>query len=149
MNGWPPLDLLIPHGPEARCVDSIVEFTAGKRLLANLQVRPSLVLYNAARSGIPAWAGIEIMAQAAGLYVGLNSRRAEGEPAPLGYLVGVRRFHTTCETFTAGEQLTVEAVCVNAAARGLGHFECRILKDGQTLTGAILSVLRSPRKQGG
>lgn len=141
---WPPLETLLPHGDGARCLDAIVEHVPGEHLLARLRVRPSLVLYDEARSGIPGWAGIELMAQAGGLYVGLGGYAA-GERVPrAGYLVGVRRFRTKRETFGDGEELEVDAACVSAAPEGLGRFECRILTNGQTLASALLTLWAAP-----
>lgn len=127
---WPaPWDLL-PHGPAACCIDAIEGFSPGASVTARWHVHAGSVLYDPARGGVPAWAGIEIMAQCAGLYLGL-ARGGAGRrnPPGTGYLVGVRGFRAGCEVFPEGSNLRIEAVCraAEVAAGELGSFECRIL----------------------
>ena len=144
MSAWPPVRTLLPHGPEACAIDAIVDFVPGRHLLADLRVHPGLTLFDAERNGVPAWAGIEIMAQAAGLYLGLAGRaQGLGRPA-LGYLLGVRRFRARGELLAPGADLAVEALCQSAEADGIGRFDCRILEGGQERARALLTLWRPP-----
>lgn len=144
MNAYPPVEELLPHGPEARCVDRIVDFVPDGALTAALDVRPELVLYDARRHGIPAWGGIEIMAQAAGLHQGLVARsRGAGRPH-LGYLIGVREFRAAESLLAHGKTLEIVAECRAADAGGLARFDCRILWNGQERVSALLTVWRAP-----
>lgn len=127
---WPdPADLL-PHGTAACCLDAIVAYQPGKGVRARWRVRASSMLYDPARSGVPAWGGIEIMAQCAGLYLGLSrSQRGHHQRPASGYLVGVRRFHATQAVLPGDAELAISANCETAdlSAGGAGTFECRIL----------------------
>jgi len=144
MSAYPPVEELLPHGPEARCVDRIVDFVPGGALTAELDVRPGLVLYDARREGIPAWGGIEIMAQAAGLRQGLVARsRGAGRPR-LGYLIGVREFRAAAPLLAHGKTLEIVAECRAADAGGLARFECRIRAHERECVSALLTVWRAP-----
>lgn len=137
MSIWPPVATLLPHGPTARCIDEIVEFDSGLHVVAALRVRPDLVVYDNVRNGIPAWAATEIMAQAAGLYLGLAAGPAARGVG--GYLLRVRNFRTRCQTFTTDTKLLVEAVSRGVDSSGTGRFQCRILIGGKEMVSAQLT----------
>lgn len=141
----PPVSELLPHGPQALCLDTAIRYVPGERVAARLRVRPELPLYDEKSGGIPAWAAIEIMAQTVGVYVGLDAR-AQGRGPRVGYLIGVRRFRSEREVFAAGLELTVEADCRYSESAGLGSFDCRIRDRGETLATAALSVWRPPEE---
>ncbi len=149
MSPWPSVDRLLPHGPEARCVDSILEFAPGERLLAGLTIRPDLALYEEPRGGIPVWGGIEIMAQTSGLYVGLEDLSRGSGPPKLGYLLSVKHFQAACDVLPANAYLVVEAVCGVRELGGLARFDCRILCGGRESVRATLTVWRAPGERGG
>lgn len=143
----PPISELLPHGPQALCLDAATRYVSGERVAARLRIRSGLPLYDEELGGIPAWAAIEIMAQTVGVYVGLDAR-AEGRGPRVGYLIGVRRFRSNREIFVAGLELAIEADCRYSESAGLGSFDCRILEEnGSTLATATLSVWRPPEKE--
>ncbi len=127
---WPtPLGLL-PHGREACCVDRILDFTPERGVAAQWTVREDSTLYDPERLGVPGWAGLEIMAQCAGLYLGLSRDPGNtGHSPSVGYLVGARRIDIAEPLLPLDAELRVEADCEAAdLANGeLGTFECRIL----------------------
>ncbi len=127
---WPTPATLLPHGSGACCVDRVVSFAPGKHVCAHWRVCSASHLFDPQYGGVPTWAGIEIMAQCAGLYLGL-SRRYSSEPgAPRsGFLVGVRRFRALRPLLAQGDELLIEAACdtVHTEADELGIFDCRIL----------------------
>ena len=128
---WPaPLELL-PHGAAACHIDRIIEFDPGRRVRAAWTVRDDSILYDGTRGGVPAWAGLELMAQCAGLYLGL-SRASDAAAPDAGYLVGVRRADLVHPLFPAGSELLIDARCeaAGAAAGEMGLFDCRILCAG-------------------
>jgi len=89
--------------------------------------------------GLPAWVGVEWMAQAIAAWAGCRARR-RGEPVKLGFLLGTRRYQAQCSHFRIGARLRVEAHCELFGDNGLGMFACRILDDGVVLASANLSV---------
>lgn len=111
-----------------------------------LTVRPELMLYEPARGGIPAWGAIEIMAQAAGLYLGLEQGRRG--PAARRYLLGVKHFRARREVLACGAELRVEARCRAADPDGIASFDCRILLGGEASVSALLTLWRSRGEPG-
>ena len=88
---------------------------------------------------VPAWIGVEYMAQAVAVWAGARARRARRE-APLGFLLGTRRYEAQVATFPSGARLRIHARCELMGDNGLGVFDCRIVRAGQTLATARLSV---------
>ena len=58
--------------------------------------------------GVPAWVGIEYMAQTVAMYSGIQARRA-GEEIKIGFLLGTRRYTAMTEYFPLGSYLRIQA----------------------------------------
>lgn len=93
--------------------------------------------------GVPAWVGVEYMAQAIAAWAGCHARRAGREPS-VGFLLGTRRYACSTPYFRAGALLRVEATRELLGENGLGMFSCRILGDGVELATANVSVFEPP-----
>lgn len=88
---------------------------------------------------VPAWVGIEYMAQAIAAWAGCRARTA-GNPPQLGFLLGSRRYASTRSSFPSGTRLQVQARCELLGDNGLGMFACRILAGGEEWAVANVSV---------
>lgn len=111
-------------------MDRILDFAPGQRVTAGWRVCEDSPLYDPERGGVPGWAGLEIMAQCAGLYLGLSRGPGNSSRSPsMGYLVGARRVDIAEPLLPLHAELLVEADCEAAslASGELGTFECRIL----------------------
>jgi predicted hotdog family 3-hydroxylacyl-ACP dehydratase len=97
--------------------------------------------------GVPAWVGIEYMAQAVAAWSGAKARKVGGSPR-IGYLLGCRRYEAAVPVFEAGAELVVHAQCELTAENGLGMFDCRIEQDGRVLANGRLSVFEPPQDPG-
>ena len=93
--------------------------------------------------GVPAWVGIEYMAQAIAAWAGCHARQAGREPS-IGFLLGTRRYESRASWFRAGALLRVEATRELLGDNGLGMFSCRILGHGEELATANVSVFEPP-----
>ena len=123
---FPPVDTLVPHSGDLVLLDRIL--TADQdSLSAALTVRAD-GLYNHG-DRVPAWVGMEYMAQAIAAFAGWHAHR-EQRPVQLGFLLGSRRFSYTRPDFTVGESLVVTARKLLQDDGGMGVFEC-ILDDQQ------------------
>jgi predicted hotdog family 3-hydroxylacyl-ACP dehydratase len=80
--------------------------------------------------GIPAWVGIEYMAQAMGVYSGVERHQHGGTPQ-IGLLIGTRRYDSSVPVFSLGAQLTTTARLVFSDAE-MYVFNCEI-SDGQNV----------------
>jgi predicted hotdog family 3-hydroxylacyl-ACP dehydratase len=129
---------LIPHSGQMVLLDRVLEFDEAG-LTAELVVRDDGLFGDG--NAIPAWAGIEYMAQAVGAYVGIKSKLA-GEPIKLGYLLGTRRYNSNVPSFAVGTALTIYVKIIIQDEK-LGVFDCTILGEGIEIT-ANLNVYQPP-----
>lgn len=89
-----------------RLIDDIV--TAGDdRVSVSARVTRDNVFFNAGEGGVPAWVGIEYMAQAAAVWVGRHCERL-GRSIQPAFLISSRQFTASSPVFAEGEQLEVE-----------------------------------------
>jgi predicted hotdog family 3-hydroxylacyl-ACP dehydratase len=116
-----PVAELLPQGPEAIVLDALVEHSA-TRSVAVAHIDELSTYWEG--SGVPAWAGIEYMAQTIAAHAGLESR-ARGEPPALGFLLGTRAYATSVDAFPNGSKLTV-TVEPEVVDGGFAAFKCAI-----------------------
>ncbi|MCO7399211.1 hotdog family protein [Stenotrophomonas maltophilia] len=88
---------------------------------------------------VPAWIGIEYMAQAIAAWAGCRARAAGNRPQ-LGFLLGSRRYGSQRSGFPVGSRLRVQARCELLGDNGLGMFACRILAGDEEWATANVSV---------
>ncbi|OUS26731.1 hypothetical protein A9Q99_16015 [Gammaproteobacteria bacterium 45_16_T64] len=74
---------------------------------------------------VPAWVGIEYMAQSIAAYAGIQAK-GKGEPVKVGLLLGSRRYTSKVSSFALGQTLFVSAKPLHNEESGLGVFECAI-----------------------
>jgi predicted hotdog family 3-hydroxylacyl-ACP dehydratase len=84
---------------------------------------------------VPAWMGLEYMAQCIAAHSGLRGLGG-GEPPRVGFLVGSRRITFHARSFRRGQRLTVQARWVWGGAQGMVAFDCSI---ADADTGALLA----------
>lgn len=89
--------------------------------------------------GVPAWLGIEYMAQAIAAWAGCRARRAGREPN-IGFLLGSRRYTSTRDVFPSGTRLRIDARCELLADNGLGMFACSLQAGDEQWAVANVSV---------
>ncbi|HBS79145.1 3-hydroxylacyl-ACP dehydratase [Pseudomonas sp. NPDC047963] len=139
MIDWPVAELL-PHAGDMILLDAVESFDADS-ITTHLRVK-STGLLNLPDGSLPAWAGIEIMAQTVAAFAGCQARLA-GQPVELGFLLGTRRFQCNVEHFPAGSQLRIHALRSLQDDNGMGVFECHL--DGPGIHAeARLNVFRPP-----
>jgi predicted hotdog family 3-hydroxylacyl-ACP dehydratase len=122
-----------------------VERHDAESLVARVRV-PAQGLF-ATPQGVPAWVGIEYMAQAVAAWSGARARAGGGSPR-IGYLLGCRRYEAEVPVFAAGTELQVHVQCELTAENGLGMFDCRIEQEGRALAHGRLSVFEPPQNAG-
>ncbi|RYY73813.1 MAG: 3-hydroxylacyl-ACP dehydratase [Gammaproteobacteria bacterium] len=113
---------VVPHTGTMVLLDHI-DFWDEHELQASVTVRPDAPF--ADERGIPAWIGIELMAQSIGAFGGCRSRHG-GQPVKIGFLVGSRRYTCTRSYFPIGAQLQVQVKEIIHADNGLCVFECNL-----------------------
>lgn len=144
MAKFPHLDELIPQSGPMRLIDRVISEGADSVCTAAI-IRSTNIFYEPNR-GVPAYVGVEFMAQAISAYDGLERWRS-GLPPTIGYLLGCRRYSTTRRYFHEGETLLIEATSLLGEG-ALASFDCHI-KDagGQKIASGIINVYRPSDSQ--
>ena len=93
--------------------------------------------------GLPAWVGIEYMAQAIAAWAG-GRALARGEAVKPGFLLGSRRYECRRPLLAFGLRLRIEARRELFGDNGLGMFACRLLDGDEEIASANVSVFEPP-----
>jgi predicted hotdog family 3-hydroxylacyl-ACP dehydratase len=119
-----PIGELLPHGPEMTVIDRLVEYSP-QRSVSTVVVTEQSPFF--VRSGVPAWLGIEYMAQTIAAHAGFEAR-LRGERPAIGFLLGTRAYESEVGEFALGSTLTITVEPVVVEAR-LAAFQCSIATD--------------------
>ncbi len=90
--------------------------------------------------GVPAYVGLEYMAQTISAYDGVE-RRQSGKPPEIGFLLGTRRFDASHPYFAAGETLRVR-VDMTFNDNGMAAFDAVITVAEEERARASINVYR-------
>ncbi|MGF6757226.1 beta-hydroxyacyl-ACP dehydratase [Paraburkholderia sp. GAS42] len=134
-----PIETILPHRGTMLLVDAVLTCT-DDTLTAEARVR-SDAWYSDDEGAMPAWIGIELMAQAIAAHIALLAMRAGGRARP-GVLLGSRSYTTLLPAFPAGARLTIEAKELLRSEEGHGAYECAIDHDGVRCAEAVVKVFQ-------
>ena len=128
---------LLPHQAPMLLLDRLLDYQ-GMRVRCETRVgaRHSLLLDE--QGNLPAWVGLELMAQTIAAWAGMRGRE-RGEPVRIGMLLGSRQYQSQLASFAAGDLLVIEAHCLLEDG-GMASFECRILRGDEPCAEARLST---------
>lgn len=115
---------LIPHRPPAILLDEVLDY-GENHASALVRVRRDSPWFDPACDGVPAWVGLEYMAQTIAIWSGWQQLSA-GEEISVAFLLGSRSYRCSSPQFAAGLDLTVSVKVLMIEPRGLGSFDCRI-----------------------
>jgi predicted hotdog family 3-hydroxylacyl-ACP dehydratase len=127
-----PIGELLPHGPEMTLLDRLVEH-GPQRSVATVTVRESSRFFEG--GGVPAWVGIEYMAQTIAAHAGYEAR-LRGEPPAIGFLLGTRSYRSDIGEFPRGATLWISVEPLMTETR-LGAFQCSIATDRVVATAVV------------
>ncbi len=88
---------------------------------------------------MPAWIGIELMAQAVAAHAGLRGRLS-GKPPKRGVLLGCRAYRARAPRAAAGAVLKIVAKMTFFDESGLGAYDCSIESNAEEFATATLKV---------
>ncbi|EUJ11576.1 putative 3-hydroxylacyl-(acyl carrier protein) dehydratase [Methylophilaceae bacterium 11] len=115
-------DVLL-HSGNMRLLDSIVDYDAEFTIAA---YTPVLGAWYADQEGnMPAWIGIELMAQAISAHAGLLKYGSTTLPKH-GALLGTRSYQAFKPMFVVNQALMIHVTLVYRDISGLGAYDCRI-----------------------
>ncbi|WP_437881886.1 ApeP family dehydratase [Pseudomonas sp. LRF_L74] len=134
------IEELLPHAGDMLLIDA-VHFIDEENVQATVRIRPH-GLFSQADGSMPAWVGIELMAQTIAAYAGYHLLSA-GQPIELGFLLGTRNYQCSVERFPVDSVLQLKALRTLEDESGMGMFECHIDAPGIHAE-ARLNVFRPP-----
>ena len=138
MSGrFPPVAELAPHAGPMRLLGRVLDHTPDATTCSVDPGRSGL--FADADGAVPAWVGVEYMAQCIAVHGGLLARAADAAPRA-GLFVGSRRVRPHAERFAPGEALEVTARPLSGSA-ALASFACEVRgPGGATLVEGRLNV---------
>jgi predicted hotdog family 3-hydroxylacyl-ACP dehydratase len=114
---------ILPHVGRMLLLDELLE-QHDDSIVTALTIRPDSVLCDGV-TGVPAWVGMEYMAQTACAFSGVWQARAGQRPS-ISALLGTRSYHAKVPVFTLGTRLTVSAHLLVRDDDDLAVFACSI-----------------------
>jgi predicted hotdog family 3-hydroxylacyl-ACP dehydratase len=140
-RAYPAVGDVLPHTADMVLLTRIVGHTDDRTTCA-VEIGPDTAFRDAGGS-VPAWVGLEYMAQCIAAHGGLRARAA-GDPVTMGFLLGGRSIALHTPAFTPGQTLQVDARHV-WGSEGFFSFACTIrdTRSGDILVEGNLSVVRS------
>jgi predicted hotdog family 3-hydroxylacyl-ACP dehydratase len=111
----------LPHGGAMVLIDEIVAFEA-EGVRARATPRADGLFTASTSSSVPAWLGMEYLAQAIAAWSGFHERRAGRRVKP-GLLVGTRTFTSSTGQLPVGERLEIAADRVVAGRGAISVFD--------------------------
>jgi predicted hotdog family 3-hydroxylacyl-ACP dehydratase len=127
-----PVADLLPHRLPMVLLEAVVEHATDRTVCVTTIGENAL--FREPGGLVPAWVGLEHMAQCIAAHAGLRAR-AVGEPPSVGFLIGSRRVAFHVAGFTPGQALTVTAKHLWGET-GFASFACSV---HDSHTGAILA----------
>ncbi len=137
----PPIEQLLPHRGPAILLDRMLQVDE-EGCRATAQVRPG-TWYLDSRGEMPAWVGLELMAQAASAFSGWRNTLS-GRPVRVGYLLGTRSFDAAESAFPVGTDLEVEVKVLFLDESGPSAFRCELRRAGACVAHATLKAIEVP-----
>ncbi|MDR0735288.1 MAG: hypothetical protein LBF51_00400 [Zoogloeaceae bacterium] len=136
-----PIQEYLPHRGRMVLLDAVLAAEAG-RIRCVATIRPDSPFCR--NDNVPAYVGVEYMAQAIGALIGWQSRRV-GEPVRTGFLVSARKFTSQVAAYPVGARLQVEARENWRDAEGLGVMDCVIYHPADDIAAEATLMVFQPR----
>lgn len=134
-----PIETILPHRGTMLLLDKISACN-DEALTAHASVCAD-AWYADADGAMPAWIGIELMAQAIAAHVSLLAMRAGGRARP-GVLLGSRSYQAYLPAFAHDAQLRIETKELLRGDEGHGAYECAIHHGNVCCAEAVIKVFQ-------
>lgn len=131
----PAIEELLPHRGSMLLLQRLL--SADEQSACALAHADANAWYSDTEGAMPAWIGIELMAQTIAAHVGWCKSRL-GLPPKQGVLLGTRAYRCGVAAFRG--PLHIQARLVFIDESGLGAYDCSITMDDQTLASATVKV---------
>lgn len=140
MKPMRPITDLVPHRSSLLLIDELLDDSVEEVRCAVTVRKDHLFVTD---HGLPAWVGVELMAQTVASWAGLR-RLERNEDVQLGFLLGTRKYETKLPFFPIGKRLEIAAHQELVSEQGLAVFLCRIELDGEVIATASLNAFQPP-----
>lgn len=130
------LEKMIPHRPPMILLDSVV-VADKEKVEALVGIHETSLGFSDGK--VPAWFGVEYMAQAIAVFNGALG--SSGGKPEIGFLVGVRNYSSSEPYFFWGEELKI-IVKPNFILDNSGTFDGEIWIDGKRVAEALISTYK-------
>lgn len=135
-----PVESLLPHADNMVFLNRLLS-SDEEKAQAEIIVKNE-GLFQGAPTTMPAWVGIEYMAQAIAAWAGFQAL-SNNQPVKIGFLVGARKYTSTTPHFKKDDVLLVDISRVFHDDTGLASFDCRISdKFDNILVEAVINVFQ-------
>ena len=129
MAAFPAVEQLLPHRGSMLLIDEVLSYEAG-----SIVARATM-----SAAGMPAWMGLELMAQAAAACAGMEARLGDSAPRR-GMLVGCRAYRAASPSFSG--VLEIKASRTASDESGFSLFDCSVTaSSGEALATGTIQVL--------
>lgn len=136
-----PVEDLLPHSPPMVLLGRVLQYDS-LSLVAEVFISPDSMFYDAEINGVPAWVGIEYMAQAVSALAGLRAKEKDQE-IKLGLLLGTRRLILTHKVLPADRRYHVQVKQIFWDESGLANFDCQVSLDQEVYVEAKINVFEA------
>ncbi len=137
LSGMPAAEFVL-HREPMLLLDRLVDVGA-EYAICEWQVCDKIRFF-VAGLGVPAYVGVEYMAQCVAVHAGARAR-VQGLAPPLGFLLGTRHYKATVQYFETGVMYSTKCKELIRDDQGMGSFECRIFWDDKVIAEGRLAVL--------
>lgn len=137
MTELPPIEQLVPHDKPMILIDRAIDVGL-ETIHCQVTIGTHNPFFNLETQSIPAYVGIEFMAQSVAAWSGYHALIA-GQVPPIGFLLGSRRYSVECDAFPLGQQIDIfaEKVMEN---NGMAVFSARLETQEALIASCQLNV---------
>lgn len=136
-----PLDALMPHRAPMQLLDGMTRASEG--IGEAWMVVDPRAWYAQEDGSMPAWFGLELLAQTIAAYSGAT-KAPSGEAPRIGFLLGTRAFACSVPAFPAGARLDMETRVCFQDDSGLCAFDGTLRLEGEIVAQCTLKVFEQP-----
>ncbi|KJY81961.1 3-hydroxydecanoyl-ACP dehydratase [Vibrio galatheae] len=137
MTNYPDIGQLLPHNEPMILIDRALDIQQDT-IHCQVDVGEKNPFFNSQSKTVPAYVGIEFMAQSVAAWSGYHARQ-QGQQPPIGFLLGSRRYTSHCDQFGLGQVLDVYAEKM-MEENGMAVFSARIELGKQVVANCQLNV---------
>jgi len=136
------MESMLPHKGRMVLLDRVIHFDlACGSIHTEVTIRPSSMFFNEREQQVPAYVGMEYMAQSIAAYSFLSAAGIAGSAAEpqIGFLLGTRKYCSSVHGFTQGQILRIEAA-MQFNENKLASFQCNIHERDLKLAEALITA---------